>query len=105
MFWNGDIYLPLFMMPSCQSIPDFLEVEIFIMIVFKNAHQHKISLCLLKHLHFAVCPNEIKLDFSIHHCKSVIYSFELYIHYCILLHDGYFYISCKKKMTVVCKIK
>lgn len=26
-FWNGDIYLPLFMMLSCQSIPDSLEVE------------------------------------------------------------------------------
>ena len=27
MFWNGDIYLALFMMPRSQSKPDQLEVD------------------------------------------------------------------------------
>ena len=60
----------------------------FILIVFRNTNT--VSLCLLEQLYFAACPNKIKLYFSIHHCKLVNCSFQLYIHYYTLLHDGYF---------------
>lgn len=74
------------------------------MIVFENANKHGFFV-FAQTTTLAICPNEIKLDFSIHHCKLVIYSFKLYIHciayiyiHCILLHDGYFYISYFKKI-------
>lgn len=81
------IYLTLFMVSHGLLIPDWLEVERY---HFDCLQEHRHSVYFLKQLHCAVCLNEIKLDFSFHPWKFINYSLKLYIHYHVLLHDGYF---------------